>query len=131
MSAFANVAAASLWSSLKLSGMLDEATITSGESTFGIDVGFIRPDRERFNGSMASAEYQIEYQQRDAPDLAEGDVVVVGSVSYRVRSDPFVADDGTASEGFFRKALLTKGVGALRNEDGSLILTEAETPINF
>lgn len=112
MSAFGDAAAVSLWASFKTAGMLEVATVTSGGDTFELDVGFVKPNATRFDGSAASTEYEMEYLTEEAPDLAEDDPVTIGGQSFRVREDPHVADANegirsTASEGQFSRVKLT------------------------
>lgn len=96
------------WPEFKAAGMLTTATVTSDGDTFDVDVGFSMPDQERLGGRGLSRDYEIEYQHEDAPDLDEGDGVVINGVSYRVRQPPYIPHPGNAADGFFRCALLTK-----------------------
>lgn len=93
--------------------MLERATITSGGDTFEIDVGFVKPNALRLDGSHASSEYEIEYQTADAADLAENDAVVIGGQSFVVREPPHIANANegvrsTSSEGHFSRVKLTE-----------------------
>lgn len=82
------------------------STATDGAGTFYVD--FQLPDRERLDGRGVSRDYEIEYQYADRPNLALGDLMTIGGVSYRVRQPPYIRDEGNASSGYFRRAILTK-----------------------
>lgn len=101
-------AVAGLWPAFKQAGMLSVAMITSGGTTFVIDVGFSMPDMDRLGRGVLSRDYEIEYQHADAPELAEDDAVVIDGVTYRVREAPYIPHPGNAADGIFRCALLTK-----------------------
>ena len=66
---------------------------------------FCKPDVNPMTG-VQSSDYEIEYEYRDAPGLAEGDQVIVAGELYRLRQAPRI--EGLEATGFFRKALLTK-----------------------
>ena len=109
MTAFTDGVAA-MWPEFKAAGMLHVATDADGD----FDVSFKRPGELMLNNGAISNEYQIEYQHADRPLLAEGlaltladpDGVALGS--FRVRRAPFIDAPGTAADGYFRHALLTK-----------------------
>lgn len=96
------------WPAFKSAGLLSEATVTSGGSTFTMDVGFSMPDQDRMGRGVLSRDYEIEYQHADAPVLDEGDTVTIDAVAYRVRQAPYIPHPGNAADGYFRCALLTK-----------------------
>lgn len=97
-----------IWAALKAKGMLLEAsTVLPGDAEpRTIDVRFWKPDRETGNGHV-SREYEIEYQHCDAPWLAEGIDIIVDGTLYRVRTPPYINEEG-GSSGYFRRALLTR-----------------------
>lgn len=70
---------------------------------FDLTAGYTAPDINPMTG-VVSTDHEIEYEYRDATDLAEGDQVMVRGELYRLRESP--RRSGTS--GFFRKVLLTK-----------------------
>lgn len=107
MDAFSTAFAATFKAAAKARGMTVVATITSAGDTADFDVGFIRPGMLMLNGQTRSTEYRIELlDPADVPDLDEGDTVVIGSETFRVREAPYCDDPG--ADGSFRYALLTK-----------------------
>lgn len=107
MDAFSATFGTAFKAAAKSSGMTVVATITSAGVTADFDIGFKSPDIFRFDGKVQSHEYEIEMlSPDDCPTLTEGDGVVIGGMSFRVRQVPFNDDPG--ADGYFRKALLTK-----------------------
>jgi hypothetical protein len=108
---------AAFWPQFKAAGFLTRVRVKpTGRPQVDVDVGFVMPNRDKFGGGVASTEYEIEYQFHELPTLAEGDPVTkldaaglpIKTEKYKVRQAPFVADQGTASTGYFRHAVLTK-----------------------
>lgn len=115
------------WPEFKDAGMLSSARVFSAGSSFEIDVGFSQPDVDRFGGGAVSRDYEVEFQWSDAPDLAEGDRLVIDNIQYVVRQAPRITQPGNAADGFFRTVILTKVRArdlVLLSEDGDFLLTE-------
>lgn len=75
------------------------------DQPFEMLAGFCKPDVNPMTG-VQSSDYEIEYEYRDAPELAEGDQIMRDGELYRLRQDP--RTEGLEATGFFRKATLTK-----------------------
>lgn len=83
------------------------ATITSGGVTADYDVHYEGPDALLMDGQVVSREHEIELlNPAHAPNLTEGDSVVIGSRNYVVRERPY--DDRPGANGYYRKVKLTK-----------------------
>lgn len=99
---------AHFWAEFEDAGMLVDCTflLPGGRVTRTVKVGYTQPDDMPFAGTR-STQHMIEYQTADMPDLKEGDELLVNGVTFKVREASFVDPEG-GSNGFFRKALLTR-----------------------
>jgi hypothetical protein len=91
-------------------GMMEAATITSGGVVYPCFVGYYEPGVPIMNSAVLSTEYEIELiNPTVAPNLAEGDQVVVKGNTFRVREKPGPDyDPRHGIDGSYRRARLTK-----------------------
>jgi hypothetical protein len=83
------------WDAFADVGVLKTATSALDDgSTRDVQVGFISPDDLMLDSQLTVADYQIEYQTADLPDLRRDSQLVIDSVRYRVRRPPRRKDDG-------------------------------------
>jgi len=103
-----SVARDAMWPAFAAAGVLLEAsTVLPGRtSATTFQVAYRRPDFDPISG-MQSADYAIQYQQKDAPTLVEGAEVLVGGCLYVVREPPRV-DSEHGGDGFWKVAQLTR-----------------------
>ncbi|WP_321891706.1 head-tail joining protein [Paraburkholderia tropica] len=80
------------WTAFDALGMLKTAYVDGMPE--GVKVGFSAPDQIELDSQVTVAEYQIEFQSTDLPDLARGSILTIGGVRYRVRRPPRRKDDG-------------------------------------
>ncbi|WP_322105855.1 hypothetical protein [Paraburkholderia sp. J41] len=80
------------WTAFDALGMLRTAYVEGMPE--GVKVGFSTPDQLEIDGQFTVAEYQIEYQAVDLPDLARGSMLTIDAVQYRVRRPPRRNGDG-------------------------------------
>lgn len=107
MDAFSTSFGASFKAAAEDAGMTEVATITSGGVTSDCNVHYEGPDMVLMDGAVRSTEHMIELlDPDDCPDIDEGDTVVIGARTYRVRERAFNEERG--ANGYYRKALLTK-----------------------
>ncbi|WP_343666314.1 head-tail joining protein [Paraburkholderia tropica] len=80
------------WAAIAAVGMLKTAYVDGIPD--GVLVGFASPDQLELDSQVTVAEYQIEYQAEDLPDLARFSILTIDAVRYRVRRPPRRKDDG-------------------------------------
>ncbi|MEM5449857.1 hypothetical protein [Paraburkholderia guartelaensis] len=80
------------WDAFAAVGMLKTAYVDGMPGS--VQVGFVAPDHLELGNQTTAAEYQIEYQAHDLPDLARGSLLSIDDVRYRVLRPPRRQHDG-------------------------------------
>jgi hypothetical protein len=94
------------WSAFAATGMLKTAQIELGDgSVRPVQVGFETPEMLDLGGRVTAADYRIEYQTADLPELARGTMLEIDGTRYKVRHPPRKKDDGYFSVADLEKAV--------------------------
>ncbi|WP_233444909.1 head-tail joining protein [Paraburkholderia caribensis] len=94
------------WPAFAAAGMLKNAQVELGDgSVRPVQVGFETPDMLDLGGRVTTADYRVEYQTADMPELARGSMLEIDGTRYRVRHPPRRKDDGYFSVADLEKAV--------------------------
>lgn len=93
-----------LLSTFEAHGMAMRAYRTQVANDMGFIVGFVTPEQLILGDSVHTAQIEIEYATTDAPALAMGTALTIGSTTYRVNQQPRKQGDGTFSRASVEEA---------------------------
>ncbi|MFM0283195.1 hypothetical protein P0D75_34840 [Paraburkholderia sediminicola] len=87
-----------IWEALEDVGLLVTASVPQeGGPARDVQVSFSCPDEIELDGRVTVADYRIEYQTSDLPDLRKEANLTIRDVNYRVKRPPRRKSDGCFS----------------------------------